>query len=102
MGVLGNSLGRVIGFRGRWSWGWNLSHSHLGGVLVWNSPRREGVLPAGDKRGNWNVTWFPADVWPGLGMYFPRLRKRGLDVCPGLKRRELELGRRRFHRKRST
>jgi hypothetical protein len=36
---------------------------------VWNSPRREGVLPAGDKRGNWNETWFPADVWPGLGMY---------------------------------
>jgi hypothetical protein len=31
-------------------------------VLVWNSPRREGVLPAGDERGNWNVTWFPADV----------------------------------------
>ena len=48
------------------------------------------------------MTWFPADVWPGLGMYFPRLRKRGLGVCPGLKRRELELGRRRFHRKRST
>jgi len=71
-------------------------------LLVWNSPRREGVLPAGDKRGNWNVTWFPADVWPGLGMYFPSLRKRGLGVCPGLKRRELELGRRRFHRKRST
>ena len=21
-------------------------------LLVWNSPRREGVLPAGDKRGN--------------------------------------------------
>ena len=57
---------------------------------------------AGDKRGNRNVTWFPADVWPGLGMYFPRLRKRGLGVCPGLKRRELELGRRRLHRKRST
>ena len=38
-------------------------------MLVWNSPRREGMLPAGDKRGNWNVTWFPADVWPGLGMY---------------------------------
>ena len=37
-------------------------------MLVWNSPRREGMLPAGDKRGNWNVTWFPADVWPGLGM----------------------------------
>jgi hypothetical protein len=34
----------------------------LGGVLVWDSPRREGVLPAGDNRGNWNVTWFPADV----------------------------------------
>ena len=49
-----------------------------------------------------NVTWFPADVWPGLGMYFPRLRKRGLGVCPALKRHELELGRRRFHRKRST
>ncbi len=31
-------------------------------LLVWNSPRREGVFPAGDKRGNWNVTWFPADV----------------------------------------
>ena len=71
-------------------------------LLVWNSPRREGMLPAGDIRGNWNVTWFPADVWPGLGMYFPRLRKRGLGVCPGLKRRELELGRRRFHRKLST
>ena len=38
-------------------------------VLVWNSPRREGMLPAGDKRGNWNVTWFPADVWPGLDVY---------------------------------
>ena len=34
----------------------------LGGVLVWDSPRREGVLPAGDNRGNWNVTWVPADV----------------------------------------
>jgi hypothetical protein len=44
---LGDRLGRVIELRGRWSWGWNLSHSHLGGVLVWNSPRREGVLPAG-------------------------------------------------------
>jgi hypothetical protein len=31
-------------------------------MLVCNSPLREGVLPAGDKRGNWNVTWFPADV----------------------------------------
>jgi hypothetical protein len=31
-------------------------------MLVWNSPRREGGLPAGDTRGNWNVTWFPADV----------------------------------------
>ena len=61
-------------------------------LLVWNSPRREGMLPAGDIRGNWNVTWFPADVWPGLGMYFPRLRKRGLSVCPGLKRRELKGG----------
>jgi hypothetical protein len=69
-------------------------------MLVWNSPRREGMLPAGDKRGNWNVTWFPADVWPGLGMYFPRLRKRGLSVCPGMKRRELEG--RRFHRGRGT
>ena len=29
---------------------------------MWNSPRREGVLPAGDKRGNWIVTWFQADV----------------------------------------
>ena len=38
----------MIGVRGRWSWGWNISHSHLGGVLVWKSPRREGVLPAGD------------------------------------------------------
>jgi hypothetical protein len=33
---------------------------------------------------------------------FPRLRKRGLRVCPGLKRRELELERRRSHRERST
>jgi hypothetical protein len=31
-------------------------------LLVWDSLRREGVLPAGDNRGNWNVTWFPADV----------------------------------------
>ena len=75
---LGDRLGRVIGLRGRWSWGWNLRHSHLGGVLVWDGPRREGVLPAGDIRGNWNVTLVPADVLPGLG------------TDPGLKRRELE------------
>jgi len=31
-------------------------------VLVWDGPRREGVLPTGDNRGNWNVTWVPADV----------------------------------------
>jgi hypothetical protein len=90
-------------------------------VLVWNSPRREGVLPAGDKRGNWIVTWFQADVlhdlmvivymttWSSILVFmtrtwrvFPRLRKRGLRVCPGLKRRELELERRRSHRERST
>ena len=38
-------------------------------LLVWNSPRSEGMLPAGNNRGNWNVTWFPADVWLGLCMY---------------------------------
>ena len=32
------------------------------GVLVWDSPRREGVLPAGDIWGNWNVTLVPTDV----------------------------------------
>ena len=41
--------GRVIGFRGRWSWWWNLTHSHLGGVLVWirfHPPRGvDQVLP---------------------------------------------------------
>ena len=52
--------------------------SNLGGVLVWDGPRREGVLPAEDIRGNWNVTLVPADVLPGLG------------TDPGLKRRELE------------
>ena len=56
--------------------GWNLSHSHLGGVLVWNSPRREGMLPAGDERGNWNVTWFPVDVWPARHV-FPEAEETG-------------------------
>jgi hypothetical protein len=46
---LGDSLGRMIGLRGRWSWGWNLSHSHLGGVLVWDSPRREGIRKPKEK-----------------------------------------------------
>jgi hypothetical protein len=31
-------------------------------LLVWNSPQCEGVLPAGDNWGNWNVTWCPADM----------------------------------------
>ena len=44
------------------SWIYVENHSHPGGVLVWDSPRREGVLPAGDNRGNWNVTWLPTDV----------------------------------------
>ena len=61
--------------------GWNLSHSHLGGVLVWNSPRREGMLPAGDERGNWNVTWFPADVWPARHV-FPEAEETGNRRVP--------------------
>jgi hypothetical protein len=36
--------------------------THLAKVLVWDSPRREGVLPAGDIWGNWNVTLVPTDV----------------------------------------
>jgi len=31
-------------------------------MLVWDSPRREGVLPAGDIWGNWNVPLVPTDV----------------------------------------
>ena len=31
-------------------------------MLVGDSPRREGVLPAGDIRGNWNVTLVTTDV----------------------------------------
>ena len=45
-------------------------------VLVWNSPRREGMLPAGDERGNWNVTWFPVDVWPARHV-FPEAEETG-------------------------
>ena len=59
---------------------------------MWDSPQREGVLPAGDKRGNWNVTWFPADVWPGLGMYFPRLRKRGAKRVPRVEETRVGVG----------
>ncbi len=33
-----------------------------GGVLVWDSPRREGVLPPGDIWENWNVPLVPTDV----------------------------------------
>jgi hypothetical protein len=31
-------------------------------MLVWDSPRREGILPAGDIRGNWNVTLVLTDA----------------------------------------
>ena len=58
-------------------------------LLVWDSPRLEGVLPAGDIRGNWNVTLVPADVCLGLGMC-PGAEETGLSAYPGLKRRELE------------
>jgi len=71
----------MIGLRGRWSWRWNFSHSHLGGVLVWDSPRREGVLPAGDIRGDWNVTLVPA-VWRvGGTRHVPRAEK-GTEHVP--------------------
>ena len=53
----------------------------LGRLLVWNSPRREGMLPAGDERGNWNVTWFPADVWPARHV-FPEAEETGARRVP--------------------
>ena len=72
---------------------------------MWNSPRREGVLPAGDT-GELERDVVSGGRVAGTRHVFPEAEEtgeeRGLDVCPGLKRRELELGRRRFHRKRST
>ena len=70
-------------------------------LLVWNSPRREGVLPAGDT-GELERDVVSGGRVAGTRHVFPESEETGLGVCPGLKRRELELGRRRFHRKRST
>jgi len=58
---------KMIDFESAWAL-YEISWQHVR-VLVWNSPRREGVLPAGDKRGNWNVTRFPAVMGPGLDVY---------------------------------
>ena len=70
-------------------------------LLVWNSPRREGVLPAGDT-GELERDVVSGGRVAGTRHVFPKSEETGLGVCPGLKRRELELGRRRFHRNRST
>ena len=70
-------------------------------LLVWDSPRREGVLPAGDT-GELERDVVSGGRVAGTRHVFPKSEETGLGVCPGLKRRELELGRRRFHRNRST
>ena len=70
-------------------------------LLVWNSPRHEGVLPAGDT-GELERDVVSGGRVAGTRHVFPKSEETGLGVCPGLKRRELELGRRRFHRNRNT
>jgi len=62
--------------------------NHISLVVFFDCPPVSVGVPGGDTRGGWNVTLVPADGYPGLDMY-PGLRRRDLrieGVCSGVNR----------------